>query len=360
MNSDDRIGQEDRTTADDTSASTEETGASRGWSRRDTLHVGATLGLAAMIDSILTGCKTRGFNTSQTKKAIEVKPTFDKDPMVDALLIGTFMERWNDIGEHPEQYPLVKVHIEVLNKLGFDLGLKGGKLVSALRTFLILFRVRANPIGLQEELMREGIDVVWPGDKGPAMVLSHNAVTGTVLNPDNTVKLAPKGSNEKRDMLMFQLAAYRPEMTNLTRHYILCDDDIERHNEEKAYQHKHAILPTDGPLVARLVHDATDKLVADALARSTDGTIDIVTDVARWVPMKVVDSYFGLPCGDAAPELLLDNNAIPLYQGIAFQKGGVGPWYLKVSEEQMYKWIANSFRNSPKRRCGRHNPRAAN
>jgi len=143
--------------------------------------------------------------------------------------------------------------------------------------------------------------------------------------------------------LLFQLGAYRPEMTNLTRHYMLCDDDIGRHNLEKAYQQKHGIKASDAGLVAQICKSAADSLVAAALARRGDGTLDVVTDLARWIPMKVVNSYFGVPCGESAPEIQLDKLAVPLFKGLTIVRGDVH--FLKVSEEMMYIWIANGFRS---------------
>jgi cytochrome P450 len=180
------------------------------------------------------------------------------------------------------------------------------------------------------------------------MVLSHELVTNVVLNPQNPANqvmengMGPSGQPEPRQSLLFQLGAYRPEMTNLTRHYILCDDDIKRHDAEKAYQHLHGIKASDAGLVANICRTAADELVAKAMAKGGD-TIDIVQDVARWIPMKVVNSYFGVPCGDAAPEFQLENSAVPLFQGLSYQKGGVH--HIKVSEETMYMWIANGFRS---------------
>ena len=70
--------------------------------------------------------------------------------------------------------------------------------------------------------------------------------------------IGPSGQPEPRLSLLFQLGGYRPEMTNLTRHYILCDDDIARHDLEKAYQHTHGIKPSDAGLVAGICKSAAD------------------------------------------------------------------------------------------------------
>lgn len=324
-----------------------------GVSRRGVLNLGISAGLAVMLDSILAGCKTRGFNAAS--KGSAASPTFDRENMAQAMLTGSFMERWNDIGApgFEDRYPSVKlkVHAQILKAVEFEHDLdviKGDKLQSALRTFLILFRTRANPLALQEELMKEGVDVVYPGGKGVCMVLSHKLVTDVVLNPSSPLNnvqenvLQPDGSTASRRSLLFQLGAYRPEMSNLTRHYMLCDDDIARHDAEKAYQHEHGIKATDAKLVADICRDAANELVSRAMARGGN-TIDIVQDVARWIPMKVVNSYFGLPCGDNAPEFQLENNAIPLFQEISYDKAGVR--YIKVTEEIMYMWIANGFRS---------------
>jgi hypothetical protein len=95
---------------------------SAGMSRRGVLNIGISAGLAVMLDSILAGCKTRGFNTGS--KESSAKPTFDRENMAQALLIGTFMERWNDIGApgFEDRYPSVKlkIHAQILKAIEFE------------------------------------------------------------------------------------------------------------------------------------------------------------------------------------------------------------------------------------------------
>jgi cytochrome P450 len=325
-----------------------------GLSRRGALGVGATAGLALMIDSILAGCKVRTFNAKQSSSARSSGPDLSGLTVVEALLGAfptSFIDTWKDIGDRPSAYPSIESERNLVGLLSvlrmgdaFKAPPPGGvseaAKASALRSLLVLFRTRTNPIGLQKELMRAGVDVVHPGGVGVAMLLSHKLVTEVALNPNNVVK--GTGTSGR---LLFTLGAYRPQMSDLTRHYMLCDDDVARHNDEKKYQHQHAVKPEDARIVAEICHTAAVDLVNTALdaneGKGRPGVVDIVSDVARWIPMKVVNSYFGLPCGaDAPPIKMATAEEKALYAGLLN-----GSDELQVSEDLMYRWIANGFRN---------------
>lgn len=314
--------------------------------RRNVVLAGASLGTIVLAESLLSACRSRGFNAPARSG---VKSNFFSE---------TFLAHYDRILATPEAY--ADPFIPGFDPAATGIDAKDAK-VQHLLKMLILIRLKAGAMGLFDELRDAGRKIVnpvadagvldkpiakAPGLLAPTLVLTHAAVTGLILDPGNTITLK---ATDARDTLKiapgtvvdaFRLLPYHPEMPLLTGHYILCDDDVKRHDAEKALSWAEAVRADDAEKVVASIRARAESLVKAALAKpGADGRIDVVRDLARWLPVGVVTDYFGVPSGDKGVTFTFDTDAEAALFG---KKKGDS---FTPSESHMYVWIANSFRN---------------
>ena len=400
---------------------------SNGLSRRDAIGIGATFGVYTLMSVMLEGCRTRGFSAGPRKSGT-LSNFFSDD------FFKHYEQIANDpIGDGSTPGPYGDTYIRGFGLVAYDAassnkvtvtyekdasgaivqfnGIPADKLdplevlKQDLFRALILYRIKDNPVGSVWENMKlkppkgtvEGyvpgkilVPAAYVKDPdllkipsllAPVLVLSHAGVVGQVLDPDAVIA-NPVQFPVQRDSLTiaagtevnrYRLLGYHPEMPHLTGHYILCDDDVKRHDSEKMLQLTHAlpekVYPSivnakfDGALPAAGTPEATkgegevkelvkkvkalaDGLIAEAKVKPGD-KFDVVSQMARLLPIRVVAQYFGIPSGKSAVEFTLSSDAEAnlFYPGSKLADLSDAKKKIKPSENQMYIWIANAFRN---------------
>ena len=290
--------------------------SSNNMNRRTVATGFVSLATIALADSLLAGCMPRKFNDSKTQDAAS-------DAGAQAALIQKMATE--------EFFPLYDA---------FQKEPDTAKRDSLIKT-LILVKVKTNPMGFMDYLRKEKVDILAPGGSAPTLILSHAGVVDEVLNPARVHDYTtPSGTPSKRTN--FLQLPYIKEMSALTGHYLLCDDDVPRHDAEKAWTHK-AVLASDEQTLRDSIFTHAEALVKAARKKAGAGAkefeIDVVQDVARWLPIHVVESYFGVPSSAKAPKITLNANDCKLF---ADKKAGDK---VQVTQAMMYEWIADSFRN---------------
>lgn len=160
-------------------------------------------------------------------------------------------------------------------------------------------------------------------DNRPVLVTA--APDGSATPVPTLVALYDDVTTVMRDRDTFPVLAYQREMTKVVDHFILEEADNARHDREKGAFIEAMIDPEE---FRASIRQAVQDLV-DAAKKKTPGKIDVVRDVARWVPIKVLENYFGIPTRESAPDWL---------------KTALGESNL-LTEQDLYQHIANGFEN---------------
>ena len=285
---------------------------------RRTITIGlVSLATFTLAESLLQGCVPRKFNASKTKDAAS-------DAAAQAALIQKMAT--------DEFFPMYEA---------FQKEPDATKRDTLIKT-LILVKVKTNPMGFMDYLRKEKVDTLAPGGSAPTLVLSHAGVVDEILNPAHLHDYtSPAGVASKRTN--FLQSPSIKEMSALTGHYLLCDDDVPRHDAEKAWTHK-AVLASDEQTLRDSIFEHAEALVKAARTKAGAGAktfeIDVAQDVARWLPIYVVESYFGVPSGPTAPKIKLTDNDCKLFTD---KKAGDE---IQMTQEMMYEWIADKIKFS--------------
>ena len=210
-----------------------------------------------------------------------------------------------------------------------------------------------NPYGMLQELLDQPAEQmpIFRRAVGPVMVMRHEHVLRCLERTD-----------------LFTVDPYAPEMARAT-------DD----RDPTAY--RHFLLGTDrdelyrlDDLILRRVVTRDDEATVAALARAeaerraspVGGEIDVAATVAKYVPLRIVGDYLGVPhqeIGEPSPlPGLCGGDPFPLDDDLArrfsfthIEKGRV------PTADDLYGWIKDAFRNifnNPRRPAARRLPQA--
>ena len=295
-------------------------------SRRDMAKTGLSLGSLMLVTGLLDACKQRGFNA-------RVKDTGSAG--------AGFLAKWKG-----------------LEAVGLE-----ARALAFQRELLTLQSLKLAPQPMFAELRAAGYKTLYCGaidanmpplkTQGLAMILDYEGVQKALA-----------------DVTTYTVWKNRKEMEFATGRFVLCDtgevegsggmppgmgipnaEGLKRHDIEKKILHDavrasdmrlddllaKAVKPTDVDIVKNVVIRHANAL-GDAMKGKKE--IDVVQDIARWLPIRVVADYFGVPSGATALKATLK----PTEQE-ALYGPGKGSNVLAPSEAEMYQWIADSFQN---------------
>jgi cytochrome P450 len=278
----------------------------------------------ALVDSLLAGCRSRSFKNGESG----LTGVGADDP----VLKEPFLKQWH------EEY---------------GLGVRGPALANA-RMWLILKWLKYRPQDMFKELRTAGVKTLYInqgssmdplGVNALALVVDHTTVLNVLDRPD-----------------LFFVEHYRQEMSIYTRHFILCETNGALHDAEKNILKKvlreddfkvsdllsNALKPKDLPAVQSSIVEEAKKLCEPLQGKAE---FDVVQDVARWLPVKVVSKYFGVPSDPvgATPgsvgvlTVVSDRNDLTTLS-VTLQAGQTAVDFV-ASERDMYTWVADSFRS---------------
>ena len=213
-------------------------------SRRTVATGLVSLATFTLADALLKGCKARDFNNSKTKDA--ASDAAAQAALIQKMATEGFFPLYEAFQKEPDT----------------------AKRDTLIKT-LILVKIKTNPMGFMDYLRKEKVEILAPGGSAPTLVLNHAGVVDEILNParqhDYT---SPAGVASKRTN--FLQVPYLKEMSALTGHYLLCDDDVPRHDAEKAWTHK-AVLASDEQTLRDSIFSHADALVKAAREKAGAG-----------------------------------------------------------------------------------------
>lgn len=160
-----------------------------------------------------------------------------------------------------------------------------------------------------------------------AELRKHRPVLHTGGPVPTLVALYPEVTEVLDTNDVYQVIPYQAEaLEALGGPFTLADSDLPRHDRDKA-AHMQACSKSDADAYRAIVRAEVDRLITELPKR---GSIDVVRDMGRKLPVRILGRYFGVP-------------SFPVGQFLAFKQAG-GPDFA-VSEDIMYDWIARMFRN---------------
>ena len=305
-----------------------EKSSSTQFSRRDVARGGLSLGSLMLVTGLLDACKQRGFNS-------KVK---------DSGSGTSFLARWKG-----------------LESVGLE-----PRALAFQRQLLALQTLKAAPQPLFAELRAAGYKTLYCGAVDPTLPPLKTNGLAIIMDYEGVTKALA-------DVTNFTVEKNRKEMEFATGRFVLCDTGastdasyskrgqvlaniptaelLKRHDIEKGILYQ-AVRPDDSrldDLLAKSVKPGDVGIVknvvirhADALGAALKGKkeIDVVQDMARWLPIRVVADYFGVPSGDRAVK-----GALTPEEQTALYGPGKGSNVIAPTEAEMYQWIAESFQN---------------
>ena len=307
-----------------------EKSSSTQFSRRDVARGGLSLGSLMLVTGLLDACKQRGFNS-------KVK---------DSGSGTSFLARWKG-----------------LESVGLE-----PRALAFQRQLLALQTLKAAPQPLFAELRAAGYKTLYCGAVDPTLPPLKTNGLAIIMDYEGVTKALA-------DVTNFTVEKNRKEMEFATGRFVLCDTGastdasyskrgqasanvniptaelLKRHDIEKGILHQ--AVPADDArlddLLAKSIKPGDVGILknvvirhADALGAALKGKkeIDVVQDMARWLPIRVVADYFGVPSGDRAVK-----GALTPEEQTALYGPGKGSNVIAPTEAEMYQWIAESFQN---------------
>ena len=307
-----------------------EKSSSTQFSRRDVARGGLSLGSLMLVTGLLDACKQRGFNS-------KVK---------DSGSGTSFLARWKG-----------------LESVGLE-----PRALAFQRQLLALQTLKAAPQPLFAELRAAGYKTLYCGAVDPTLPPLKTNGLAIIMDYEGVTKALA-------DVTNFTVEKNRKEMEFATGRFVLCDTGastdasyskrgqasanvniptaelLKRHDIEKGILHQ--AVPADDArlddLLAKSIKPGDVGILknvvirhADALGAALKGKkeIDVVQDMARWLPIRVVADYFGVPSGDRAVQ-----GALTPAEQTALYGRGQGSNVIAPTEAEMYQWISESFQN---------------
>jgi cytochrome P450 len=267
-----------------------------------------------LVSQLLQACQSRGFNNASTRSTAD-------------LLKGDFMEVWDRLGKE-----------------------ESGQSLASLRQRLILEWLQAKPQAMFASARKANVKalsvsagsginfmtttgslfentIYWDYSvKDFGIIFDYEQVTQALLVPD-----------------VLQVRHLQKEMAFVTGRFVLCDDGVT-HKRDKDMLWE-VVKPSDVTLISEVARKNAEQLAATRIDVNGKPGIDAVRNLARLLPIRMVSDYLGVPSGDKALEVKLTAAEKELLQTkqdtfkpLEWDPAG-------ARDDDMYQWIARSFRN---------------